>query len=89
MAKLSRPYLSQIENGTRPGSLKVLGRIALALSIGLEDLISTSESSAPELDETEIVMLIAFAKLNKLDRNSVLQHARALAQVTEMKGILT
>ncbi|WP_299417565.1 helix-turn-helix transcriptional regulator [uncultured Sulfitobacter sp.] len=88
-AGISRPYLSQIESGTRPGSVSVLEKIAGALGIEVKEFFSTPGLSQPELEETEIELLIAFAKLDEIDRNSVLQHAKALAQVTEMKGILS
>jgi transcriptional regulator with XRE-family HTH domain len=38
-AKISAPYLSEIENGNKPGSASVLKKIAGALEIDLDELI--------------------------------------------------
>jgi DNA-binding XRE family transcriptional regulator len=39
-AGISKPYLSQIETGKRTGSAEVLGALARALGVGLEDLLA-------------------------------------------------
>jgi DNA-binding XRE family transcriptional regulator len=41
-AGISAPYLSEIENGNKDGSLPVLKRIAVALGVDLEEIISES-----------------------------------------------
>jgi len=38
-ADISKPYLSQIENGAREPSLSVIKRLAAALSVDVDDLI--------------------------------------------------
>lgn len=38
-ANFSAPYLSQIETGTREGTLEVLKALALALRVDLDDLV--------------------------------------------------
>jgi DNA-binding XRE family transcriptional regulator len=40
-AGISVPYLSQLENGKRKGSLRVLGKIAGVLKVDLEDIVAT------------------------------------------------
>lgn len=45
-ADLSQSYLSQIEAGRREGRVGVLGKIARALSVDLDDLVAS-----PEADE--------------------------------------
>jgi DNA-binding XRE family transcriptional regulator len=37
-AKVSQPYLSEIENGVKPGSVATLKKLALALKVDLDDL---------------------------------------------------
>lgn len=37
--QISKSYLSQIESGTRPGSLNILKRIATELQLTLDDLV--------------------------------------------------
>ena len=39
-AGISKPYLSQIESGKRTGSAEVLGAIAAALNLTLDDIMS-------------------------------------------------
>ena len=38
-AEISTPYLSQIESGKRTGTAAVLGRLAAALNLDIDDLI--------------------------------------------------
>jgi len=38
-AGISQPYLSDIENGKKPGSVDVLKRIAAALRVDLDDIV--------------------------------------------------
>ena len=38
-AEISKPYLSQIESGKRTGTAAVLGRLAAALNLDIDDLI--------------------------------------------------
>ncbi len=38
-ANISAPYLSEIENGSKPGSAAVLKKIASALEIDLDELV--------------------------------------------------
>lgn len=38
-AGISQPYLSEIENGKKTGSVEVLKRIAAALRVDLEDIV--------------------------------------------------
>ena len=38
-AQISKPYLSQIESGKRAGTAEVLGRIADALDVSIEDIV--------------------------------------------------
>jgi DNA-binding XRE family transcriptional regulator len=40
MAGISIPYLSQLESGKRRGSTEVLGRIARALKLSLNDIVN-------------------------------------------------
>ena len=37
-AKVSQPYLSEIENGVKPGSVAALKKLAAALKVDLDDL---------------------------------------------------
>lgn len=37
-AKVSQPYLSEIENGVKPGSVAALKKFAVALKVDLDDL---------------------------------------------------
>lgn len=37
-AKVSQPYLSEIENGVKPGSVAALKKLATALGVDLDDL---------------------------------------------------
>lgn len=39
VANISAPYLSEIENGSKPGSAAVLKKIASALEIDLDELV--------------------------------------------------
>lgn len=39
-ATISKPYLSQLESGKRNGATEVLQAIALALNVGLEDVVA-------------------------------------------------
>ncbi|HEY8190942.1 MAG TPA: helix-turn-helix transcriptional regulator [Alphaproteobacteria bacterium] len=41
-ANLSRPYLTEIEKGRKPGSVKALRAIAAALSVDIRDLMPKS-----------------------------------------------
>lgn len=43
-AGLSRPYLTEIERGRKPGSIKALRAIAEALSVDLRHLLAREES---------------------------------------------
>ena len=38
-ASIAASYLSSIENGKKPGSVKAMKRIAAALSVSVDDLI--------------------------------------------------
>ena len=38
-SEISKPYLSQIESGKRTGTAAVLGRLAAALNLDIDDLI--------------------------------------------------
>jgi transcriptional regulator with XRE-family HTH domain len=38
-ARISKPYLSQLESGAREGSMSVLKRLAAALELDVDDLI--------------------------------------------------
>ena len=38
-ARISKPYLSQLESGAREASLSVLNRLAAALKLDVDDLI--------------------------------------------------
>lgn len=38
-ANISAPYLSEIENGNKPGSAVALKKIAIALEVDLDDLV--------------------------------------------------
>lgn len=44
-AKVARGYISEIENGKKPGSIAALKRIADALKIGLDDTVPAAESA--------------------------------------------
>lgn len=39
-AKVAQPYLSAIETGAKPGSAAALKRIAVALNVDMEDLVT-------------------------------------------------
>jgi len=39
-AKVAQPYLSAIENGSKPGSAAALKRIAAVLKVDMEDLVT-------------------------------------------------
>jgi len=39
-AKVAQPYLSAIENGSKPGSASALKRLAAILKVDMEDLVA-------------------------------------------------
>jgi DNA-binding XRE family transcriptional regulator len=47
-AGISQPYLSEIENGKKTGSVDVLKRIATALKVDLDDLVVAPRSEDQE-----------------------------------------
>ena len=42
-AKISKPYLSQIETGKRKGTTEILSAIAKALDVSLDELVTTKK----------------------------------------------
>jgi len=88
-AGISQNYLSDIENGSRTGTLEVLQAIADALSVPLADLMQAAGmATSPTVEEPlgsrlddwvkEIVALGPV--LGPSQRLAVLEHARALAR---------
>ena len=43
---VSKGYLSQIENGRKPGTLGILRRISIVLSVTIDDLVEWNEEEA-------------------------------------------
>ena len=43
---VSKGYLSQIENGRKPGTLGILRRISIVLSVAIDDLVEWNEEEA-------------------------------------------
>lgn len=52
-ARISAPYLSELEHGKRDGSLAVMARLAEALDVLVDDLVpaNMSESDAAEVED--------------------------------------
>jgi transcriptional regulator with XRE-family HTH domain len=80
---VSRSYLSQIETGVRPGSLKVVSTLAEILNVPVGEIFDFGEIGAEEA-----TLLEAFGELSSEDRKAVLRHATALNKETEMRRLL-
>lgn len=80
---LSRSYLSQIETGSRPGSLNVVSSLAQILNVPVGEIFDFEE-----IDPEEFALLEAFRDLSAEDRKAVLRHATAIKRETEMRRML-
>jgi len=69
-AQLSRPVISQFEQGQRTPSLKALQRIAKALNVEVNDLLGSSQKDSSSSAEYK-VLLRGFDKLTTEDRKVV------------------
>ena len=80
---LSTSYLSQIETGTRHGSIEAVKAIANALGVPLDQFFSGVDMKEDELDLLEV-----YRGLDAVDKAAVLRHAKALVRQEEMRRIM-
>ncbi len=82
MTGISNPYLSQIENGLREPSNRVLTALAEALQVSVDDLRAATESSLDDDSRAVLEAINSDPNLTKRQRVALIEAYSAMVEVT-------
>jgi transcriptional regulator with XRE-family HTH domain len=82
MTGISNPYLSQIENGLREPSAKVLTALAEALQVSVDDLQEAAKAAREDDSKAVLAAVAADQGLTRRQRQALIEVYQAMIDAT-------